>query len=94
MPYLILIIGVIVSLYAAYRFLVRAEVTQVRWFFFILFSVLYALVLLFFAFTGRIIISIGLLLFLVPFVISYFRSKSKKKTENSEIVDERDQDEE
>lgn len=84
MPYLILIFGFLVALFALYRFMVKANVEQVRFLFLVIFAVLYGGVLLFFALTGRIVISIGLLVFLVPFIVSHFRFKMRAKKDDNE----------
>lgn len=80
MPYLILVIGVIIGLIAFYRFFTRATPAQVRLFFRVVIIILFIGVLLFFAFTGRIIISLGLLLLSVPIALkSYKENKNKNK---------------
>jgi len=84
MPYLILIFGILVAGFALYKFLVRASVEQVRFLFRTVFFVLYCGMLLFFAMTGRIIISIGLVLLLCPFIIAYFRKKKSLKKDNQD----------
>ena len=84
MPYLILIFGILVALFALYRFMVKANIEQVRFLFLVIFAVLYSGVLLFFALTGRVVISIGLLVFLVPFIVSHFRAKLRAKKDDNE----------
>lgn len=78
MHYIVLIIGVLVGLYALYRFFIKAEVSAIRTFFRICIIIIYAIILLFFAMTGRIIISLGLLLLGIPFAIGYFKENGTK----------------
>ncbi len=84
MPYLVLILGVIAGLYALYKFFIKASPEQVRSLILYSVIVLYVLILLFFAITGRIIISIVLLLLSVPFVIAHFKGKAQKDNEQDE----------
>lgn len=81
MPYLILIIGLLVGIYALIRFFAKARPSQIRAFFRILIITIYFVILLFLALTGRIIISIALLILAIPFGISYLKGKmlSNKK---------------
>ncbi len=75
MPYLILAIGLIIGVFGLYRFLINAPVEAVRTFFRICIIIVYVAVMLFFAMTGRIFVSIGLLLLTLPFVLSYYKEK-------------------
>lgn len=90
MPYVVLGLGVLVGLFAFYRFMVKASVEEVRAFFRISVILIYALVVLGFALFGRIAVSIGLLLLCVPFTIRYYRAKmtAKKEMISTDIRDE------
>ncbi|PCJ98610.1 MAG: hypothetical protein COA45_07785 [Zetaproteobacteria bacterium] len=79
MPILILIFGVLIGLYALYRFFIKATPEQVRSLFFYSIITIYGLILLFFAMTGRIIISIPLLLLSIPFIIAHLKEKKSQK---------------
>lgn len=79
MPYILLFFGLLASLYALYRFFIRASVDQIKILFGVIALFLYAFVLLYFALSGRIIISLGLLLLCIPFVIAHYRGKMKNK---------------
>ena len=83
MPYLILVIGLIVGLFALYRFFINAQPEAIRTFFRVCIIIAYAAVMLFFAMTGRIFVSIGLALLGIPFVFSYYRIKKQRRLENS-----------
>lgn len=84
MPYLILILGIIAGLYALYRFFIKASPEQVRSLILYSIIIVHTLILLFFALTGRIIISIALLLLSIPFVIAHFKGKAQKDNEQNE----------
>ncbi len=84
MPYLILIIGIIIGIFALFRFFVKATPKQIRKFFQIAIITIYSAILLFFALSGRIIISIGLLLLAIPFIIAYFKNKIIKRDKNND----------
>lgn len=75
MPYIVLGFGALIALYAFYRFFVKASPHQIKKFFRLIVLLVYVGILLFFAITGRVIVSLGLLLLCVPFVISYFKNK-------------------
>ncbi|PCI55992.1 MAG: hypothetical protein COB36_04140 [Alphaproteobacteria bacterium] len=84
MPYLILILGLIVGAYALYRFFIKATPEQVRSLIRYSIIIVYVLILLFFALTGRIIISLALLLLSIPFVIAHFKDKAQKDNKQDE----------
>ncbi len=79
MPYLVLIIGTLIGLYALFLFFAKAQPNQIRAFFRIVIIIIYGIIMLFFALTGRIIISIALLVLAIPFAIAYFKNKENKK---------------
>ncbi len=82
MPYIVLGFGILVGVFAFYRFMLKASVDEVRSFFRLAVIVIYGILVLAFALYGRIAISIGLLLLCVPFVISYYRGKMKEKADS------------
>lgn len=82
MPYIVLGFGILVGVFAFYRFMLKASVDEVRSFFRLAAIVIYGILVLAFALYGRIAISIGLLLLCVPFVISYYRGKMKEKADS------------
>ena len=77
MPYLILILGLLIALYAFIRFFMNADPAQIKMLFTITGLTLFTFILLYFALSGRIIISLALLLLSLPFVISYLKAKKK-----------------
>lgn len=80
MPYIILALGIIAALYVLYRLLIGASVAQIKTFLRNTFFILFALILLFFSMTGRLIIALALIVLAIPFVIGWFRSRSKAKS--------------
>ncbi len=84
MPYLILVIGALIGLYALFRFLTKAQPSQIKAFFRIVVIVIYCVIMLFFALTGRIIISIALVVLAIPFAISYFKGRNKKENKKDD----------
>ena len=84
MPYLVLVLGLIVGVYALFRFFVKASPEQVRNLIRYSIIAVYILILLFFALTSRIIISIVLLLLCVPFVIAHFKAKTEEDNKQDE----------
>lgn len=84
MPYLVLILGIIIGLYALYRFFIKASPEQVRNLIHYTIVTLFCLVLIFFALTSRIIISLALLTLSIPFIISHLKGKTKSKKEDNE----------
>lgn len=85
MPYLVLVLGIIVGLYALYRFFIKASPEQIRNLIRYSVIIIYSLILLFFALTARIIISLALLLLSIPFIIAHFKGKAQKdNTQNEE----------
>lgn len=75
MPYLILIIGLIIGAVALYMWFLNAETDKVKNAIRGVALAFYALILIFFAVTGRIIVSILLLVIAFPFLLAYIRDK-------------------
>lgn len=93
MPYLILILAFVIALYALSKFFVTASVPTIKTFFRICIGIIYTIILLFFAMTGRIIVSLGLLLLAAPFLIGYLRNQ-KTKNAPKNISERNDTDDE
>ncbi len=80
MPYLIFLFGILVGLYALYRFFLKANPDEVKNLIRISISLVYGIIILYFALSNRIIISLALLVLYIPFIISYYRSKLDKQS--------------
>lgn len=79
MPYLILAIGLLLGLYALYRFFLNADVRQIKALFMTAVIVVVSLALLLMAFTGKLAAALGILLALAPFVAGYWRRREEIK---------------
>ncbi len=75
MPYLLLAIGVSIGLYALYRFILKAEVKQIKALFLTSIIVVLSLALFFMAITGRLPAALALLAAITPFAIGLWRIK-------------------
>ncbi len=93
MPYIILIFGILATLYALYRFCLWANVEQIKFLFSVLGITLFALVLIFFALTGRFYISLGFIALSIPFVIGHYRRKQKEEKRLKQIEKQDDSEE-
>lgn len=78
MPYIVLIAGIIIGLFALYRLFITANPTQIKRALRMIIIVIYVGILLFFALRGLFVVSLALLVLCVPFVISYFKAKTNK----------------
>ena len=77
MPYLLLIIGVIIALYALYKFFIRADVQQIKALFLTAFFTIIVIALLILSLTGRLPAALALLGAMIPFAIAHLRDKRK-----------------
>ncbi len=89
MVYVVLGLGFIVGIYAVTRFFLKANSQQIKTVMTICAAIFYIFVLLVFAFSGRVVISIILL---IPFIM-IFAQRHIKKTQGKPPVSEDDTDE-
>ena len=82
MPYLILIIGLLVGGIATYMWFLNSEARQVKQAIRTVALAFYVLILIVFAVTGRIIVSILLLVVAFPFLLAYIRNKKNAIEKN------------
>ena len=87
MPYLLLIIGVIIALYALYKFFIRADVQQIKALFLTAFFTIITIALLVLSLTGRLPAALALLGAMIPFGLAYLRERRK-----SSSIDNREDD--
>ncbi|MBI1301135.1 MAG: hypothetical protein GC137_05685 [Alphaproteobacteria bacterium] len=87
MPYLILLIGLIIGIGALLLLFTKAKPNDIKKAIQLALLIVYALVLLFFAFTGRIIISILLLIIFSPFIYYFVKSSRAQKAQTPKIED-------
>ena len=76
MPYLLLVIGLIVGLYALYRFFINANIKQIKALFMSAGLVTVIVALFVMAVTGRLAAALGLGAAIIPFVIAYLRERN------------------
>jgi len=88
MPYVLLVIGVLIGLFALYRFFVNADVAQIKAMFLTVILVVVVVALLLLALTGRLPAAIALVVAMVPLGIGYLRDKYKlKNKDDNGIID-------
>lgn len=90
MPYLILLIGLIIGIGALLLMFTKAKPNDIKKAIQLALFIVYALALLFFAFTGRIVIAILLLIISSPFIYYFVKSLRAEKAKTSEIEDKND----
>lgn len=84
MPYLLLIIGVLLGLYALYRFFLRADVRQIKALLLTLLAVSLCVALVFLALTGRLPAALAIVVALVPVMAGIWREARKPKNGSAE----------
>ena len=75
MPYIILAIGLLIGIYALYRFFLTADVKQIKALGLSIFAVVIGVAILILALTGRFPAALALVAALFPFYIAYRRGK-------------------
>lgn len=75
MPYLLLVIGLLVGLYALYRFFLNADVHQVKAFFLMAILVIVCAALLTLALTGRLPAALAILTAVAPLAAGWWKAR-------------------
>lgn len=94
MPYLLFLLGFILAIFTLYRFFVTASVPEMSAAIRKIMAAFFVFILLFFAMTGRIRVSILLVLITIPFIINHYRKKykqSKRPPPVEEIIENESQ---
>jgi len=81
MPYLLLAIGLIVGLYALYRFFLNANVRQIKAFFLSALLIVLCVALFYMAVTGRLAAALGLMVAAAPVMLGIFKEWKHYKQE-------------
>jgi len=81
MPYLLLVIGLLIGLYALYRFFLNADVQQVKAFFLLSMAVVLCVALFTLAVTGRLPAAIAILSALAPLALGWWKARRDEQTE-------------
>lgn len=86
MPFLLLAIGILIGLYALYRFFIAADTRQVRAFFLSAFAIVFCIALFYLAVTGRLVAALVLMIGVAPMIYSHFRPKPPSKEDIIDIT--------
>lgn len=87
MPYLLLIIGLLIGLYALYRFFLNAELHQIKAFFLMSILVVLGTALFVLAVTGRLPAAIAILTATAPLALGWWKARSQEQEESLDIHD-------
>jgi Ca2+/Na+ antiporter len=91
MQYLIFAFGIIIGIFALYRYFINARPEDIKRFITHAFIGLFVLILLYFAMSGRILVSLALLVVSMPFIVIHYRKKKKstspKDQDNTNDID-------
>ncbi len=75
MVYLVYLVGLLIAIGAFYIFFIKATPQQIRQAIKFILATIYIFILLFFALTGRVAISIALLVLCLPLIFPYLKRK-------------------
>lgn len=81
MPYILLIIGLLVGLYALYRFFLNANVRQIKALILASIFVILSVALIYMALTGRLAAALALLIPIVPVLMGIYKEWKSGKDE-------------
>lgn len=88
MPYLLLILGLIIGLYALYRFFLNAELAQVKAFFLMAILVVLCTALFTLAVTGRLPAAIAILTAVIPLAAGLIKARNQDTKEEFHFNDD------
>ncbi len=83
MHYLLLAIGIIIGLYALYRFFMKANIQQIKSLFLTAGFLAFCAALFYLAVSGRLPAALGLVVATIPFIFGYLRERQKIKSGTS-----------
>ncbi|HOO82108.1 MAG TPA: molecular chaperone DnaJ, partial [Alphaproteobacteria bacterium] len=84
MPYLLLLLGLIIGLYALYRFFINADVAQVKAAFILAIMVVLCAALFTLAVTGRLPAALGILVAVAPLAAGLWKARRDEHSETLE----------
>lgn len=87
MPYLLLLIGLILGIYALYRFFLTADIDQIKSLILSAFTVTVCLALFILAVTGRLPAAIAIISAIAPFAVAYYTKRMKRSAYDSQVDD-------
>ncbi len=79
MQYILLALGLMVGIYALYRFFINANIKQIKALFLTCSIATLVIALFYMALTGKLATALGLGAAIIPFVIAYFRERKIQK---------------
>lgn len=85
MPYLLLLIGLILGIYALYRFFLTADIDQIKSLILAAFTITVCLALFILAVTGRLPAAIALISAMAPFAVAYYAKRMKKSAYDRQV---------
>jgi len=87
MPYLLLALGLILGIFAMYRFFLRAEVREIKALVLAVFIITICVALFVLAVTGRLPAAIAAVAALSPFVIGWFTKRRRRTAYDKQVGD-------
>ena len=88
MPYLLLVIGILIGLYALYRFFINADIQQIKAFFLMSMVVVLCAALFTLAVSGRLPAALAILTAMAPLAAGWWKVR---KDEHEDIIDPPDE---
>jgi DnaJ-domain-containing protein 1 len=83
MPYILLLFGLIVGIYALFRFFIKAEPEDIKAMIQAIITVVLCLALFILAVTGRLPAAIAIVAAIAPFVMAHYSARQRKKSSTS-----------
>jgi hypothetical protein len=87
MPYLLLVIGLILGIFAMYRFFLRAEVREIKALVLAVLIITICMALFVLAVTGRLPAAIAIVAALSPFIIGWFTKRRRASAYDRQVGD-------
>lgn len=89
MPYILLVIGILIGLFALYRFMMKAEPHQIRALFLTAAILGVGLALFVLSVTGRFPAALGIIVAILPFIYGYLRNRKQSRQDTAAGEDTR-----
>lgn len=87
MPYLLLVIGLLIGIYALSRFFVKADVDDIKALILSAFTITICVALFVLAVTGRLPAAIALVAALAPFIVAFYTKKMRPSPYDHQVDD-------
>lgn len=87
MPYLLLILGLLIGIYALSRFFVKADVDDIKALILSAFTITVCVALFILAVTGRLPAAIAIVAALAPFVVAFYTKKMRPSRYDHQVDD-------